>query len=325
LIIVFTILKNIPFACEQQFFRAVVHIARLKLGVLMKFLGFCATFFLALIFTSTAIAESSVWKISKDGDHFYLCGTFHLLSEADHPLPEEFLEAYDSASEVIIEAKVFGRDGENLQAMLMKEMMYQDGRTLSSELSDATYGRLKIFMESRNMMIEQVSSFKPWAVGLVLTIQEYTKLGMVPEYGVDSFLSARAIEDNKKLQGLESLDQHVQSIKALASVDPDNTVEYLIQDLETAMNDVGDLKSGWREGNLQKIERSAMVQDWKVEYPEMYDALIVERNNAWMKKLTTLFDDNAVEVVLVGVLHLVGQEGLLQQLEDHGFRIVQLD
>ena len=46
------------------------------------------------IFSLNAIADTSVWKVSKADNYFYLGGTIHLLSKDDHPLPEEFAEAY---------------------------------------------------------------------------------------------------------------------------------------------------------------------------------------------------------------------------------------
>ena len=62
----------------------------------------------------------------------------------------------------------------------------------------------------------------------------------------------------------------------------------------------------------------------KAEFPDLYDNLVVKRNNNWMPKLTALTDSKAKEFVLVGALHLSDKEGLINQLKLAGFTIDQL-
>lgn len=279
----------------------------------------------SLLIANAGYSKSMVWKISKEADHFYLGGTFHLLSETDHPLPEEFMVAYNSSDEVIFESDLAGAQSPAFQQKMLGIMMYRDGQTLSSELSDKTYQQLKQFMVERKMPIEQFAPFKPWAVTLILTVQEYTALGMVPEYGVESFLEKRAIKDGKEIQSLETTDEQLSFLASLENVEPNKSIQYFIRDIEKVPEVINDLKIGWRAGDLEKIENNSMTLQMKDEYPEIYDTLIVKRNNDWMTTLTALFDDNEIEVVFVGAMHLTGKDGLLHQLEQRGFTIEQLD
>lgn len=51
--------------------------------------------FITLYCLSTVtVANSSVWKISKNNDHIFIGGTIHILPEEEFPLPNEFLNAY---------------------------------------------------------------------------------------------------------------------------------------------------------------------------------------------------------------------------------------
>ena len=51
---------------------------------------------------------------------------------------------------------------------------------------------------------------------------------------------------------------------------------------------------------------------------------MVERNNAWMPQIEALLTTEEVEFVLVGALHLVGDDGLLAQLSAKGYRVERL-
>lgn len=63
----------------------------------------------AVVTVPTAIAETSVFKVSKGENSTYLLGTFHLLNAADHPLPGEFQQAYNAASTIYFEGRPVSR------------------------------------------------------------------------------------------------------------------------------------------------------------------------------------------------------------------------
>jgi uncharacterized protein YbaP (TraB family) len=60
------------------------------------------------------------------------------------------------------------------------------------------------------------------------------------------------------------------------------------------------------------------------ETPDLYESLLVNRNNNWMPKIEAMFDTDETEFVLVGVAHLVGEHGLTAMLQSKGYEIVQL-
>ena len=281
--------------------------------------------FLPLLITTNVFAKSAVWKVSKEGDYFYLGGTFHILSAADHPLPEEFAQAYADASEIIFESDIKAASSPEFGQKMMGSMMFSDERTLASELKPETYSQLEAFMAERQMPIEAFAQFQPWGVSLILVMQEYAALGMTPEYGVETYFDQLATQDEKAVESLETVDQQLEFLSSLAQIDPDMNVNYTLRDLDKAAGYIKDLKAGWRTGDLALLENNESVVQMKEEYPVIYETLLVTRNENWMKQLVTLFDDNAIEIVLVGALHLVGEDGLINQLRLQGFDVEQLD
>ena len=156
-------------------------------------------------------------------------------------------------------------------------------------------------------------------------MQESVKLGMAQQYGVDSHFHQLASVDEKIIQSLETPEQQLEFLQALAKIDGDINIDYTLRDLGQLPKIIEELKRGWRSGDLTLLENNVSVVQLRDEYPEVYQALLVTRNNNWMKQLVTLFNDNAIEIVLVGAMHLVGQEGLVNQLQLQGFNVEQLD
>ena len=60
------------------------------------------------------------------------------------------------------------------------------------------------------------------------------------------------------------------------------------------------------------------------EFPELYDALVFKRNQAWTEAIERLLADSKDYMVVVGALHLIGDDGLPAMLERRGHAAVQL-
>ena len=276
------------------------------------------------VFTSNAFAESSVWKISKGDNYFYLGGTVHLLTAEDHPLPDEFTVAYQDSNRLFFETDIAESQTPEFQSKFIAAMTYSNGRTLASELDQKTYLKLESFMASRQVPIASFSNFEPWGVSLMVTMLEYQRLGMQPGYGVDAYFNNLALADKKEIMNLETGDEQLRFLSLLADIDPNVCIEYTLKDLEDLPEFITFMKKSWRNGNIEAFTEHASVKQMKKEFPAMYKALITTRNNRWMETLPSLIDDNVKEFVLVGTMHINGEGGLLSLLKKQGFKVEQL-
>ncbi|ROS02056.1 hypothetical protein EDC56_2506 [Sinobacterium caligoides] len=276
------------------------------------------------LWAHNALAASSVWKVSKGQEYFYVGGTVHLLTAADHPLPKEFYRAYRDTDKLVMETDIAATQQLAFQAQLMMAMSYTDERVLASELSPEVYARLTDFMAARKLPLAGFAKFRPWGLSLAITMLEYQRLGMVPNQGVDFSFSSLARADHKTMTSLETPQQQLQALSSMDKIDPNTMIDYTLRDLKSLPEFIQQMKSSWRSGDLEALASNHVVTQMKNEFPEIYRALITERNNAWMRQIPTLLSDGKRPLILVGALHLVGQEGLLKQLQAQGFQVEQL-
>lgn len=285
----------------------------------------CAILMMAFgILASSTYADSSVWKISKDGKYFYLGGTMHLLNAQDHPLPKEFIKAYKDSDKLIFETNMADTKTPEAKQKFSSAMAYSAAKTLKHDLNEETYLKLEQFLAERKIPIENVARLKPWAVALMITMIEYQKAGMMPEYGVEEYFNKLAMADNKALGYLESIDEQIAFLESMEKIEPNMMIDYTIRDLDELPQTVKSLKDSWRNGDIDSLAINNSIAQMKTEFPEIYDALLVNRNNDWMSDLSALNNNDTKEFVLVGALHLSGKEGLLNQLRLAGFKIDQL-
>ncbi len=82
-------------------------------------------FLIAVVFSVTAYAESSVWKLNSDiNGNFYIAGSCHVLSKSDYPLPDEFESAYVNVDRVIFETDLEALMSPEIQLLMVRNGTY---------------------------------------------------------------------------------------------------------------------------------------------------------------------------------------------------------
>jgi hypothetical protein len=66
-----------------------------------------------------------------------------------------------------------------------------------------------------------------------------------------------------------------------------------------------------------------MLDEMKL-YPELYRTIVVDRNLSWLEKIEELLDDEDDYLIVVGALHLIGEDGVPALLTKRGREIQQL-
>lgn len=263
--------------------------------------------------------SASVWKVSKGDSAIFVGGTLHLLSEGDYPLPAPYEIAFDKASSIVLETDLDAVNSPAFSQQLLQQLSYSDGSTIQSHLSEDTYIALASHFASRGWPIESVKLFKPQLVSLSLTIGELQRLGLTLE-GVDAHYAQKAKDADKTLAWLESPEQQLAFIVAMGEDDPDGLIQYTLEDIKTLPENLSLMKEYWFNGDLKGMSTD-ILDVFATDYPEVYKSILVERNHNWFPHLISFFESDEVEFVLVGALHLPGNDGVLALLEAQGYTV----
>lgn len=271
---------------------------------------------------NVGVADSSVFKISKDDEHLFIGGTIHLLAESDFPLPEEFDEAYQYAELIVFETDIAEMGSPETQAKFAQQLAYTDGSTLADHITAETYESLTSFLSERGMPPNMMDSYKPGLAMSILTIIELQRLGMAG-IGVDQYYSDKAASENKQTDGLESIDQQISFLVAIGEAEPDALLQHTISEINKLEQVMVDIKRDWRRG-VYTSSLDNFMQEMKIKTPDLYAELMLKRNQAWLGQIEALMATSATEFVMVGVAHLAGEDSLLDMLELRGYTIEPL-
>lgn len=280
------------------------------------------TLIVALVvgFSSSLDAKSFIWKVEKEGNHAYVGGTIHLLRAQDLSSLGDYERVYQKSDVLAFEV-----DSDEMlgAAFKMSQLgMYQDGRTLEKVLSPEVFADLKKFCEEYKFPLEPMMTMKPAMVNVTIAIGTMMRAG-VNQQGIDHIFSLKAKRDGKKQLALETVDDQFDALFN-DKVNPDAIIRGTIKDAHRADAMIVQMIEGLFNGDVELFNKE-FLEPMKKEMPGFYESLIVKRNNNWMPKIEAMLKTPEVEFILVGGLHLVGEVGVIEQLEARGYSVTQLE
>ena len=274
-----------------------------------------------------ALADSAghpvtLWMAEGTSNHVYLLGSVHLLREEDHPLPRVIDEAYDDAETLYMELDMDDLDPLLMQATINRLGMLEEGTSLRDVMGEELYEEAMAVAVELEIPLEMLERTEPWFAAITVEQLALARIGFNPSYGVEMHLLRKASRDGKTILGFESVEQQLAYLDGLSL---DAQLALLMQTLteSAAIREVmDDLILAWRSGDIDFLEQTLL--DDVSGYPELYDTIVANRNRLWVDTIDELLEQGEDYLVVVGALHLVGEDGVPQLLRQRGVRITQM-
>ncbi len=273
---------------------------------------------LGLLCSLSARAQSPVWAIRGTHNTVFLAESVHLLKSGDSALPQPFEPAYAAAKIIVMEVDLTRLDAGEMRDFMLAHGTLR-GTTLEQEVGERVYQRVATEAARLQLPLASLQPLEPWAAALVLGDLEYVKLGYDPEAGVERQIERRAARDAKPIRGLETLDQQLGELARLSPAEQTRFLDLTVDDMHDAQSDTEELLGAWRAGDTRKLA-GLLSSDYQ-SFPELYRALITERNARWFPQIETDLRDSRDYLVIVGALHVVGRGGLLDLARRAGLTV----
>lgn len=291
------------------------------------------TIILLLSFTFTTCASSApqkglLWKISGNGlyEPSYLFGTHHLA-------PLSFLDSIDGLHDAFLSTKQtigeldINNIGE-LQMQLMIASLMPEGLNYDNLMSSDDKEILNnTLLQYLGMGLEQFEQMKPAMLSTLLSVMMYKK--MYPsdeedEISMDEYFQNEARNHYRQTLGLESVQDQIDVLLDAQSIE--KQVESLlctIKNMEYGKKQMDKLMRAYFAQDLEALAQLYEEEDPKNPCPstqEEKDAMNKDRNIKWMDKIPDIIQKKP-SFIAIGCLHLVGKDGLINLLQQEGYKL----
>ncbi|GHD65519.1 TraB/GumN family protein [Luteimonas padinae] len=270
-----------------------------------------------------------LWKVSDDDNSLYLLGSFHLLLPGDYPLSRDVDMAFADAEKLVFEMAPDELASPQLAIQMAQAAMRADGSTLDQQLGPELAAKLASWgqasaaqLAATGMTVEVLQRFEPWFVGMMVTITQMMGLGFDPALGLDAHMGGLAHQAQKPATGLETGAQQIAFLDGMDAGEQLQMLEQALDQAEAGADQTLALHAAWRAGDVEAI-LAGTVAELRRDFPELYRAINVERNNAWLPKLEARLREDGDDdtLVVVGAMHLLGEDGVVEKLRAKGYAV----
>jgi uncharacterized protein YbaP (TraB family) len=260
----------------------------------------------------------ALWRISDKDSEIWLFGTVHVLPPTLKWRGPKIERAFDGAETIYFETATDAPAQSTIAAMVQRYGYNKPGVALSSLISGADRARLARICAKLHIAPAQLEPARPWLAAVQISVAEVMAQGQAQAAGVEQVLDADARAHNKKRAYFESAEEQ---IRFFADLDTEVQLQFLsatLREIENEPGDVDTLDQAWARGDVKTLSRE-LNRDLRSAGPEIYAALIRDRNRRWADEIDTMMKGSGTAFIAVGAAHLVGKDGVPALLRAKGY------
>lgn len=274
-------------------------------------------------------SQGVLWKVEREGQEpSHVFGTIHLNYEEILDLPKPVKQAFDAARSASFEIKM---DRESMLRM-GQASVFRNWRTLDDVLGPDLYADVVHVAESYGLTVHHLRRLQPWA--LVMFLYQFPGVSAYEETDepfLDKWLHDEALEQDKKVYPLESIEEHVGVFNDL----PEKTLRKLVRSLLEAHGEF-QIEAEMRHQEMVQLYLARDIggimaltgeADQDPRYAEVnavvMERLLDRRNHNMVQRMEMRLKEGKA-FIAVGAGHLPGKEGVLNLLAERGYRLTRV-
>lgn len=290
-------------------------------NILAALMGFgLATSPLAAL-AQTQPVGPALWVVRDEDSTIYLFGTIHFLRANMNWRTDEVQRAWEASDRLVLEVA----DPEDQAAVgpLIQQFGLSPDRPLSSLLGPDDLRRFTDAAAAMGADARRMDAMRPWLAGVVLSSAKLSRAGYDAGSGVDVILRAEAQAAGKPITGLETPEDQVRMLAGFPEAGQVAFLSNTIRDFDAAPVELERLAEAWVVGDTNAVA-AITLQPMRDQSEQLYQTLIVERNQRWARQIQGLLESSGTSFVAVGALHLSGQDGVPEILKSSGVEAIRV-
>ena len=270
--------------------------------------------------------QGALFKVSGQGQTGYLFGTIHVGAKSFYPLAPAVSQALADTNQLVLELDTRANDA--FQLAVTNHASYRRGENIRQFVSVDTLARLTRALHAVGIPLSNVAHLKPWLIANLLMGLELERSGYQRKEGNEFFLLAQAEARGTAVAELESPAYQLSLFDTLNQVDSERYLRESLADLDdgTSLRKARATIDAWSSGDHAALD--ALIPDAVGGDTVMSEftrrTLLGKRNPEMAARIERLMQEGKKPFVGVGLLHLLGEEGLPTLLAQRGYQVERL-
>ena len=278
-------------------------------------------------------SKGFLWRVTGGENSGYLVGTIHVARKEMYPLDEDLEQAVADADYIGLELDLTTVDQLAMAKLVAEKALLKDGTELKDHVSEEDYERFKQLMK-KSLGIVGSSAFdkyEPWYGAMTLEALPATKYKEAD--GIDIHLAKEAHDNGKTIIELESVESQLGIFDGFTDELQMNYFHQTVKGAGLASIGLKQMLDMWTLGDVTILEKmhDSYVKDGRKTMGDLFDEFdrefLVNRNIGMVEKIDRYLSegDKGTYLFAVGSLHMVGEHGLVEELENRGYEVEYID
>lgn len=281
---------------------------------------------LAVIVASMSCNAQLLWKVSGNGvkGDSYLFGTHHVAPVDMLDKTPGFNDALKGVDAVYGEIDMALMVSPEAQQSILSLAMAPADSTLNKLYTTEQYDSINAVLKKYTggmATLDQLNMLKPSMVATQIAM--FQNMVAFPGFNasqqLDQTVQLKAKELGKAIKDFETVEFQMNLLFGDPIADQAEGLLKAARTDEEAIGHVKELARAYTEGDLAAIEKVMFAPEIGMD-EETAKHMLYDRNDNWIKTIKDAVGHESI-MVAVGIGHLVGERGLIKQLQDAGYTV----
>lgn len=273
----------------------------------------------ALAFVGAAAAEPPVWVVKDKDSEMVLFGSVHVLPPGLQWSSAALERALKSADDIWFELPIDAQsEGDTATMATQVGVLPPDGSLFRLLKPDdaALMNRVATTYDVSPVLLDRL---QPWLAEIALAGGAYRKVGADANSGVEKTVAAMAAPQVRR-EAFETPAEQIALLSSGTMTEQITSLRETMHELEDRPNEFTALVKAWADGDVKALDREALAPIRRTS-PAFFRRLVTERNAHWTEVLDARLKGHGHTVVVVGVGHLIGPDGVPARLRALGYSV----
>lgn len=273
-----------------------------------------------------------LWKVTGDaGNVLYLFGTIHLGDERNETILRQLANRLDACDALAVECDVvaFEEDKERL-TRVVQSMLYTDGTKASDHMRADLYDKAKEYLTAEDEYNELYNYYNLSFWSSLLQQTAIGKSDLDTDLAMDTLLLRRAKEQQQDILEAESVEFQYDMDNSFPDAWYNLQIEAFFEENDAFIPELNKLYEAWTTGDEATItamlegedeDASEGTEEERKLAEDYHKKMYTDRNNGMTAKAESYLLSGKSVFFAVGEAHMIGDEGIVRQLTDKGYRV----
>ena len=270
-------------------------------------------------FGGAAAAAPPIWVVKDKDSEIVLFGSIHVLPPGLAWTPPALERAIKAADDIWFELPIDPQSEAETATLATQTGVLPPEGSLFKLLSPADSALMSKVAAAYDVSPVLVDRLQPWLAEIALAGGEYRRAGADAASGPEKTLSAMAAPQVKR----EAFETPAEQIGILSSGSMPEQIASLhetLKEMDEKPDEYQTLVKAWMESDIATLDAEA-IKPLRDASPVLFRRLVLDRNARWTTILDARMKGHGHTVVIVGIGHLIGPEGVPARLRALGYSV----